>query len=323
MRKVLLFGFMCIAFLSCEKIDDGPGQFKPGPNAFEWQTGYNSINMVLGDTLRNFVVHVPDSYSEDIEFPLLMMFHGSSGDGDRFYKISGWVEKANEEGFIAVFPTALEYPIADSKSWSTKWSGDGLEKDIQEGFPIKDDVNFIRDLLKVLDETFHLSKGSRFAVGFSGGGSFIRSRLMSEMPDAFAAFATGGGFGLSMPEVIPQGMERPLYCIVGSKDNHIIEASGVWEEIALDPEAFMAQSQFQGQLDAILSTLKLSKVYTSEVFPPKKSILTFKEKLDIGAKEFKLMIVNELDHSFPNGKNNKFNVSGPDDLWPWLIQFEI
>lgn len=309
--------------MSCEKLEDIKAPFKPGPNAFQWQKGYNSVQMKLGDTLRKFVVHVPASYEEKSETPLLLMFHGSSGDGDRFYNISGWVEKADEQGFIAVFPTALEYPIADSKNWSTKWGGDGLEKDIQPGYPIKDDVLFIKELLVVLEETFHLDKGKRYAVGFSGGGSFIRSRLLSEMAHAFAAFATGGGFGLAEPEQIPEGLLRPLFCIVGSKDTNIIEASGVLEEIALDPEEFMAQEQYQSQLGAILATLKLKKEYTSERFPPKKSILTFGEKLDNGAKEFNLMIVNELDHSFPNGKNNKYNVSGPDDLWPWLIKFEI
>lgn len=323
MKKVILFAFLFLPFWGCEKFDDIEEPFKPGPNAFRWEPGYNSIQMMLGDTMRNFVVYVPVSYNEKNETPLLLMLHGSSGDGDRFYNISGWVEKADEQGFIAVFPTALEYPIADSKNWSTKWSGDGLENDIQPGFPVKDDVIFIKELLSVLDQTFHLDKGKRYAVGFSGGGNFIRSRLLSEMPDAFAAFATGGGFGLSVPERIPQGMLRPLFCIVGSKDTHIIEASGVLEEIAVDPQEFMAQEQFRGQLDAMLTTLKLKRAYTSETFPPKKSILTFDEKLDFGAKEFKLMIVNELDHSFPNGKNNKHDVSGPDDLWPWLLKFEI
>jgi poly(3-hydroxybutyrate) depolymerase len=37
------------------------------------------------------------------------MHHGGSGNGGQFLKNSGWREKADEEGFVSVFPTSAMY----------------------------------------------------------------------------------------------------------------------------------------------------------------------------------------------------------------------
>ena len=50
--------------------------------------------------------------------PLVFMFHGTSGDGERFLRISGWREQADATGLVAVFPTGLRYRMLKSAAAS-------------------------------------------------------------------------------------------------------------------------------------------------------------------------------------------------------------
>ena len=140
-RHLLLIAFTISIVCSCNKEESNNTQ------GLEWNVGKNEYNMVLGDTLRNFLIHVPAKYTGQEEVPLLLMLHGSSGSGEKFYNISGWVEKADEEGFIAVFPTGLAYPIEGTNRTSTKWSSGGLEDDIPSNFPIHADIPFMSELI--------------------------------------------------------------------------------------------------------------------------------------------------------------------------------
>src|SRR5262245_18049069 len=62
---------------------------------------------------REFLIHVPQRVDGSARVPVVIMIHGTSGSGGKFYNISGWVEKADATGFIAVFPSALSYCLGD------------------------------------------------------------------------------------------------------------------------------------------------------------------------------------------------------------------
>ena len=83
---------------------------------------------------REFFQYVPASAAAapGTPVPMVMMFHGSSGNGYQFSRISGWKEKADAEGFVALFPTGLEYFVTeDGKNrWSTKWNAYSLAADV-------------------------------------------------------------------------------------------------------------------------------------------------------------------------------------------------
>lgn len=132
----------------------------------DWSYGRNDYDLVIDDEPRNFVVHVPELYQGDEAVPLVFMLHGTGGTGDRFYRISGWVGQAGREGFIAIFPTALEYPIVESGLWQTKWSAGGLEEVIPDGYPIKDDVPFLRELISLCRRTFLIEERRSTSADF-------------------------------------------------------------------------------------------------------------------------------------------------------------
>ena len=61
---------------------------------------------------RRYEVYVPANARRNA--PVVFMFHGGSGDGERFLKISGWREQADATGLIAVFPTGERYRITET-----------------------------------------------------------------------------------------------------------------------------------------------------------------------------------------------------------------
>jgi len=100
---------------------------------------------------REFSVSYPDSISGRAEVPVVFMFHGTSGNGQQYYNVSGWKEVGEREGFISVFPTALTYcfgeddggpgdfsdptmagdGVIEGKEWrvTTKWAAGKLGED--------------------------------------------------------------------------------------------------------------------------------------------------------------------------------------------------
>ena len=74
-------------------------------------------HLTVDGVVREVVLHVPDSVNGSQDVPVVFMLHGTSGDGDKFYNISGWKEKADQEGFIAVFPSALTYCFGEDEDY--------------------------------------------------------------------------------------------------------------------------------------------------------------------------------------------------------------
>ncbi len=324
-HKPMFFIWALCLILSCSKDEtaaDTP--FVPSQNALAWKAGYNTFDQEMGGHLRNFVIHVPTKYDATKAVSLVFMLHGSSGDGDRFYNISGWTEKADQEGFIVVFPTGREYPIAENNGkLGTKWSSDGLINDIVPGTEIVDDVVFMRALVDKCKETFFIDAKRVYISGFSNGGAFVRSRVMTEMNDVFAAGSTGGGFGLPAKKTVKGNVFMPLYSIVGTKDNKIIDASGTNEDVPFEADVLMSEAIFRKQIDGVLQTLNLGNEYTEERVTPKYNIITFENDLSKQGNEHILMVVNALDHNYPTTKNNKHEVNAVDHFWPWFQKFSL
>jgi polyhydroxybutyrate depolymerase len=79
---------------------------------------------------RTYIVHVPASYNPSIATPMVVMLHGGGGTARAAMWETEWVDKANKEGFLAVFPNALARDPARSSHFSRNpqlWN-DGSER---------------------------------------------------------------------------------------------------------------------------------------------------------------------------------------------------
>jgi poly(3-hydroxybutyrate) depolymerase len=168
------------------------------------------------------------------------MFHGSSGTGTKFLRISGWREKAEEAGIVVVFPTGLEHKVLDTGRCTTKWNDYTLPGEIDPdvkprttgpgGAPIEypagapwppDDVAFVRTLLDDVESGAGLDGARVYATGFSNGANFT-ARLAVELSDRFAAAAWVGG-GLDAAYV-PATRNLPVAIVAGQCDEKVAEA---------------------------------------------------------------------------------------------------
>ena len=203
------------------------------------------------------------------------MLHGSSGHGSKFYNISKWVELSETENFIPVFPTALEVPLIENNGkFSTKWASPSLSQLVVDGYEVRDDEPFFRGMVDKMKNSFNIDASRIYICGFSNGGGFIRQLVLTEMNDIFAAAAVSGGFGLPEKYEVNDNIHLPLFAIVGSRDDRIIENTGEKVEIPLNGEEIMAHELFGTYVRGMLGTLALDEIYTEEPNPPSHNLLT-------------------------------------------------
>lgn len=117
---------------------------------------------------------MPDTVAKDA--PVVFVFHGGGGRADhkgrKVARLTGFTEVADREGFVVVYPNALD----------GNWNDDRGQSD-------RDDVGYV-DV--VLADVLGRTGGDPervFAAGLSNGG-FFTQRLACERSSAFAAVAS-------------------------------------------------------------------------------------------------------------------------------------
>lgn len=314
-EKILLLSL--IMFISCEKA--------PVEESLKlsWEYGKNEYNMKIDGEERNFLIHVPEKYADNSKVPMVMMLHGSTGTGTKFYNISRWVEKAEEEGFIAIFPTALAYKIKDTNKISTKWSSDGLPMQVEEGTVIKDDIPFIEGLIELGQNTFAIDDKKLYISGFSNGGGFVKSEVVTRLGHLFAAASAVGGVGHKIEFDIEGERYCPYFEIVGNMDENVIEQLNPGEEVPIKGNDIKSNDFFWSQISNTIDGLELTETFSEESIPPKYNKLSFSEDLSGQGNEYGLMVVNGLGHNYPNEVNNLHEIVGSDILWDWYQRWEL
>ena len=96
-----------------------------------YAVGVNCRQVEVDGHPRQFVAYVPATApATGPRAPVVFMFHGSSGTGEQFLRMSGWREQADATGLVAVFPTGLRYRILENGRRSTKWNDGDLAAEI-------------------------------------------------------------------------------------------------------------------------------------------------------------------------------------------------
>lgn len=144
-----------------------------------------STQIVEADgVLRSYRLYVPSQYDAAQSTPVVFVFHGAFEDGATIEALSGLTQKAEEEGFVVVYPNGTGYG-----SWLF-WNAGGWRIVFDEDDP--DDVGFVATVLDDLAAKVNVDAGRVFAAGFSLGG-MLCYRLAAELPSRFAAIASVDG----------------------------------------------------------------------------------------------------------------------------------
>ncbi|AKJ65436.1 EF-hand domain-containing protein [Kiritimatiella glycovorans] len=135
---------------------------------------------------RRYQVHVPPNYTADRKTPVVVAFHGGGGNPQSMIRLSGLNEKADDAGFVVVYPFGSGADQDKNLTFNAgNVGGYAKRKKI-------DDVGFTKALLGDLEAVVNVDKERVFATGISNGG-MMAYRVASELADRFAAIAPVGG----------------------------------------------------------------------------------------------------------------------------------
>ncbi|KGF73636.1 hypothetical protein DO97_16860 [Neosynechococcus sphagnicola sy1] len=189
----------------------------PSPNSSvvssESGSTVDSGVMVLSDlsvngVTHNYYLYTPTSYNPNNPTPLVLVFHGAGGRGDRMALKTGMNQVANREGFIVAYPNAS----------GEFWVG-------QEGTPVRSEVIFISALLDTLMQTKHVDPNRIYAAGTSNGG-FLTQFLACNMSDKIAAFAA---ISATLPVALQQSCNPPRavpIMMIGGTEDQLVPWQG-------------------------------------------------------------------------------------------------
>ncbi len=198
---------------------------------------------------RSYLIHVPRGITHRV--PVVMMLHGRGGTSDSAANDFGWVEKADQEGFLAVFPQAL--PIDPARPSGTKlpenfmqhwkvptndsfWWTHGMAK----SYPYLANPHYPR-LLHPLDTPFllavmrdvfrHCSVNPHrvYVAGFSSGGEMASDFAQSAAME-LAAVAVAGSVGWSRPHQLREPVSA--FLAIGTDDEFGQPGQAVWDSMS-------------------------------------------------------------------------------------------
>ena len=195
-----------------------PDGVPPTGGSFAYAPGDYKESITVDGRERTYLLHIPTGFDAAKKYPLVLGFHGGNGTGEKFARQTGFKEKADAEGFIAVFPDGIE------NNWN---DGRGTTDAEKQGV---DDIKFLRSLVGRLQEKLPIDAKRIYATGVSNGGIFSH-RLACDMADVFAATAPVIGSLATnyvakcnpvapVSLVVIQGTEDPFIPIEGGDTKH-------------------------------------------------------------------------------------------------------
>lgn len=149
---------------------------------------YESKIVDVDGLSRKYLVHLPSNLSP--KYPVVLFLHGAGGTAEGALNHYGWVEKSDQESFIAVFPEATPIDLSNPPNFRTNpnvWndgSGSGKER--------TDDISFLKKVINDVLKEYWGDPNRVYITGFSNGAS-MTFRAGIELSDSVKAIAPVSG----------------------------------------------------------------------------------------------------------------------------------
>ena len=300
-KKVKLVGLLVLIasfyIVSCKKDDSDT-----------FTEGKHRITINIDNVSREFYIHVPKNYTNSISYPVVIMCHGTGGNGLKFYNISGWTDVGDEEGIITVFPSSGEYCINDNgvQENTSKWNAPG-SFDFCSGVVPLNDQKFMEQMITWLDNNISIDMKRIHIVGFSNGGSFA-SYCGFTMTNIFASAVSASGATIG-DTTFNVADKIPIILQVGNSDPKFTSTP-----FPMDLESLFSQDP---TVQSIISTYK-SSLGLAEMPSYSGNVNQYLQAdfLPVNTSEnhfFKFILVKDLEHNYPNGTNHP--MKGAQEHW--------
>jgi polyhydroxybutyrate depolymerase len=165
--------------------------------------GDHALTLVHDGVQRRYLVHVPLSYDPAQPVPLVVDFHGFSSSAEQQKGLSGWVQTADQHGFLLVHPQG----VGNSWNGGSLCCGEAMTRRV-------DDRGFARALVQRLSTLASVDMSRVYATGLSNGGAMAH-RLACEASDLFAAVAPVSMSNSVAPCSPPRGIAVLMFRATG------------------------------------------------------------------------------------------------------------
>ncbi len=200
--RTLLFSALAVAPMAAfalGPIGGGGGGNNPDPtppgaacDSNQLSPGTTTRTITIDGQRREYILHVPRSYTGQNEVPLLLDFHALSSGADYQSRNSGTADVANNEGFIVAYPQGID------NAWN-------IGPCCTESRRV-DDIGFARQLVDTISAQACIDEKRVYATGYSNGGG-MSYKLACDAADKFAAVAPAA---FDMIEELDCRPERPV-----------------------------------------------------------------------------------------------------------------
>jgi len=124
--------------------------------------GNSTRTLSVGEQKREYLVHVPPDYDGKRPTAVVLAFHGGGSNAEQMEKFSGLSDKADEAGFMVVYPSGSGR-LPDMLTWNAgNCCGYAQRHKI-------DDVGFVAALLDDLATVANVDAKRVYATGMSNG----------------------------------------------------------------------------------------------------------------------------------------------------------
>lgn len=284
--------------------------------------GRNRFTTVIDGDTREYYVHVPQKYGKNTKVPVVFMLHGTSGNGLKFYGISGWKELGETENIITVFPSSWRHCIVEqgNRKVTTKWNVFPGTFEYCKGETPKDDIKFLNTVIDELESKFNINKQMIYFVGFSNGGQ-MTARVGIEMSDRVAAVVSASGMLSASTPTKPKRLIPNLFQL-GTDDPLFMEIFFEGSPAPMDFEKlFQASPKMNDILKVYQQTYQLSPAYQTGGDPNDLIWLESRGTPRQNKSVFRFNLIKGMKHVYPNRIN--FPIYGARENWMWLKQFEL
>jgi polyhydroxybutyrate depolymerase len=140
---------------------------------------------------RNYTIYVPEDYSADESWPLIVNFHGYSGDVQDHIDRTQMHDLADKNRFLIAYPEGININRASGILPSfVPLSGSGWSV---PGFTTqRDEIAFFESLLSHIENEYSVNKNRIHTSGLSLGG-YMALYVALMLPDRIASFASVAG----------------------------------------------------------------------------------------------------------------------------------